>query len=190
MSRSDDDDTAQDGPPLYWCAGASCPGLPWKASDRPHPVSCLGEHLIREDDEPDFSGPIDGSPELLDEVRNFLDFSDDAPPDPSVRAMAAGLEATEKALEPAGRPLALEVLVRVGPSDFGASLKVPMPKGCDVLILCRDRRYGYEPFRLLLPHQVYEANLRGFFDSETEAIVAIPASSKHYVKLAARKVPR
>lgn len=25
---------------LYRCAGESCPGLPYKASDRPHPPSC------------------------------------------------------------------------------------------------------------------------------------------------------
>lgn len=26
--------------PLHLCAGKSCPGLPWKASERGHPESC------------------------------------------------------------------------------------------------------------------------------------------------------
>lgn len=28
----------------YRCCGAWCPGLPWKASDRPHPVTCSYGH--------------------------------------------------------------------------------------------------------------------------------------------------
>lgn len=27
----------------FKCSGARCPGLAWKASDSPHPVSCIGE---------------------------------------------------------------------------------------------------------------------------------------------------
>ncbi len=27
-------------PPLYKCVGRDCPGLPYKASERPHPVGC------------------------------------------------------------------------------------------------------------------------------------------------------
>ncbi len=29
--------------PLFKCAGERCPGLPWKASEQPHPESCNGE---------------------------------------------------------------------------------------------------------------------------------------------------
>lgn len=25
---------------IYWCAGPSCPGLPYRASDMPHPATC------------------------------------------------------------------------------------------------------------------------------------------------------
>ncbi len=38
--------TGRDAPPTAWpmhrCAGKSCPGLPWKASEHPHPGSCVG----------------------------------------------------------------------------------------------------------------------------------------------------
>lgn len=27
----------------FKCSGARCPGLAWKASDSPHPASCIGE---------------------------------------------------------------------------------------------------------------------------------------------------
>ncbi len=26
--------------PIYYCCGVACPGLPWRASERPHPDSC------------------------------------------------------------------------------------------------------------------------------------------------------
>jgi hypothetical protein len=31
----------QDGEILYRCSGKSCPGLPWRASERPHPSTCV-----------------------------------------------------------------------------------------------------------------------------------------------------
>lgn len=35
------DADGHNGPHLYKCAGNNCPGLSWKASDLPHPVSCI-----------------------------------------------------------------------------------------------------------------------------------------------------
>jgi len=29
-----------DGPHMYKCSGKHCPGLPWIASNTPHPVEC------------------------------------------------------------------------------------------------------------------------------------------------------
>lgn len=29
-------------PTLWRCSGSRCPGLPWRASERPHPESCVG----------------------------------------------------------------------------------------------------------------------------------------------------
>lgn len=33
-------DKGHEGPHLFKCAGRHCPGLPWIASNTPHPTSC------------------------------------------------------------------------------------------------------------------------------------------------------
>ena len=35
--------------PLYRCAGARCPGLPYRPSDAAHPLSCVGAGLTTDD---------------------------------------------------------------------------------------------------------------------------------------------
>lgn len=40
-------------------------------------------------------------------------------------------------------------------TTFGKSVIVPMPHGCDVMILCTTGYGGRRPVRVLLPHQLY-----------------------------------
>lgn len=53
-------DDAPTTKPVYYCSGKSCPGLPYRPSDMPHPFSCSAE----------------GSHELTPAQREALDLAD------------------------------------------------------------------------------------------------------------------
>jgi len=48
-------------------------------------------------------------------------------------------------------------------SSFGPCLDLAevLPEGCDLVLLCKMTSAGYVPAKVLLPHQVYTADLAG-----------------------------
>ena len=61
------------------------------------------------------------------------------------------------------------------PTKFGASVVVPMPHGCDVMILCTTGRYGRRPIRVLLPHQLYAHDVESLLAQDgVDGVECIP----------------
>lgn len=70
-------------------------------------------------------------------------------------------------------------------TGFGVTLDIP--KGTDLVVLAGNRGGGYEPYRCLLPGQIYETNLQQAFDDrEFESIFAMPVRSDEPILVAAR----
>lgn len=83
-----------------------------------------------------------------------------------------------------------KVTIRPVP-PFGDAFSLPIPDGCNVVILCTNSGTGLVPRRLVLPHQVYlhtakalalahAAEGRGGGPVE---VVAVPARSCDYITL-------
>ena len=64
-------------------------------------------------------------------------------------------------------------------------LKFDIPKNCSAIILMGNRGGGLQPYRLLLPHQVYISDIRdAFTKNHFEVISFVPVNHKDYVDLA------
>jgi len=62
-------------------------------------------------------------------------------------------------------------------TPFGHSLNYPMPDDCDVIML-GVMKFQIEPIRVLLPHQVYRADLKKLMaEHGTDEIFIIPYRS-------------
>jgi hypothetical protein len=62
---------------------------------------------------------------------------------------------------------------------FGGMLNYEMPEGCDLVILMGNRGGGYEPYRCLLPHQIYMDDIKEAFEKEGfEVIYVAPLSAR------------
>ncbi len=77
------------------------------------------------------------------------------------------------------------VPVKADPT-FGPWLKIDMPEGADVLVLCTVGSRGIKPLRVLLPHQVHTREVHELL-AEDEAVMVIPIRSQEYVKVAQRE---
>jgi hypothetical protein len=61
------------------------------------------------------------------------------------------------------------------PSDFGLYADIPMPEGCDMILVCVDV-HQHTPITILLPHQLYREQLAKIFDEHpgAKSITVIP----------------
>lgn len=70
---------------------------------------------------------------------------------------------------------------------FGRMIDITTPNDCNLIILCGNNGTGHQPFRCLLPHQIYTKDIKETFVEESyEAIFALPVNSKDTVFIAAR----
>ncbi len=83
------------------------------------------------------------------------------------------------------------ILTPVKHTCFGYKCELDAPLDADVVILCKNTGKGLEPFALCLPHQVYikkiDAAMTNMNGLSMNDIVAIPARSKEYIKVAEKK---
>lgn len=64
-------------------------------------------------------------------------------------------------------------------SSFGEIIKFDMPHDCDIVIVCVNNGFGLKPKQLLMPHQIYDKNMRVLLEEHKE-VTLIPARSKDY----------
>ena len=79
-----------------------------------------------------------------------------------------------------------DLSLRVGKRGTeGEYLHIEIPPGCNVVILCKMKQNGLEPFHLCLPHQVQVERLRAILERESDVrdIVAVPVQSDQYIPL-------
>ena len=85
----------------------------------------------------------------------------------------------KKKNESAGR---IEPMVKWVPDPtFGEYLSVPMPKDCDMIIVCVDT-LQHQPRLMLLPHQCYREEMKKLVAKEgAESITIIPYRNKNKI---------
>ncbi len=75
----------------------------------------------------------------------------------------------------------MPVATQTIPTHFGDAVIVPMPHGCDVMIVCVLGRSGLRPVRVSLPHQLYAADIANLLIDGDERVVCIPYRSSDAV---------
>lgn len=74
------------------------------------------------------------------------------------------------------------------PSIFGQYVDFAVPPDCDVVILCKRGAGGLRPIKLLLPHQIYEADIRDLLVKQESGlgddVYVVPVRSSEYIKIA------
>lgn len=84
----------------------------------------------------------------------------------------------------------MKILKNMKQTSFGLMLELNEPKDAGAVIICVNNGRGLKPVRLLLPHQVYKADLTELWKKHNldeyghGEIVAIPVRSEEYIKIA------
>lgn len=73
----------------------------------------------------------------------------------------------EERLHKENKKMVFSKAVKITKNAFdthGGGVDFDIPKDCDIIILMGNRGGGYEPYKCLLPHQVYVSDLREDFE--------------------------
>ncbi len=72
--------------------------------------------------------------------------------------------------------------IKIRKSGFGGKggmFDFEIPKDCNLVVLAGNKGGGYEPYRCLLPHQVYLSDIKKTFEeTDFEVIYVIPVDSE------------